>query len=188
MKPQPPQDTATKVKPSGKFFSVQEAMSQGDRKVDRLDETYVPTREPAEILEMGIACCQRGDWKTGFEHLSSLVDSQREAGQLPSRYYSYLGYGMALQEKRFDEGIKLCRYAIKREFYQTENYVNLARTCLLAGKRRMAWKAVEKGLSIDAQNKELLEIHATLGVRQPPVLPFLSRQNVLNRMLGSLRR
>ena len=156
--------------------------------VGRLDETHVAFQDPSDMLEKGIELCRQGNWKDGFELLSTLAQQQNKPGELPGRYYSYLGYGMALHEKRYDEAIKLCRYAIKREFYQTENYVNLARTCMLAGKRKSAWKAVERGLSIDANNPDLQELHGKLGKRHQPIVSFLSRANPINHALGSMRQ
>ena len=156
-------------------------------KPKRLDETVVVHKTPLERLERGMSLCQQGRWQEGVNVLSEIAASQRKAGELPGRYYSYLGYGLALTKRQYDEGIQLCRYAIKQEFYQPENYVNLARSCMLAGKRRMAWKAVARGLSVDANHPGLVELQAEMGARRPPVLPFLSRSSFLNVLLGRVR-
>jgi tetratricopeptide (TPR) repeat protein len=153
----------------------------------RLDETVIAFQNPIDQLEKGIECCRKGDWETGFAHLSAVAARQTKPGELPSRYYSYLGYGMALKQKRFGEGIKLCRYAIKQEFYQIENYANLARTYLLAKRKGDAYKAIKRGLKVDPDYPELQELHRKLGARQNPVLPFLSRGNVFNNVLGRIR-
>lgn len=155
--------------------------------MSRFDETVVAFQNPIDQLEKGIECCRRGDWETGFAHLSAVAERQTKPGELPSRYYSYLGYGMALREKRFGEGIKLCRYAIKQEFYQPENYLNLARTYLLAKRRGEAFKAIKRGLKVDPDFPELQELHKRLGNRKRPVLPFLSRGNFINNLLGRIR-
>ena len=155
--------------------------------MSRFDETVVAFQNPIDQLEKGIDCCRRGDWETGFAHLSAVAERQTKPGELPSRYYSYLGYGMALREKRFGEGIKLCRYAIKQEFYQPENYLNLARTYLLAKRRGEAFKAIKRGLKVDPDFPELQELHKRLGNRKRPVLPFLSRGNFINNLLGRIR-
>lgn len=153
----------------------------------RLDETVIAFDNPADQLEHGLEYCRKGDWKTGLAHLTAVAERQKEPGHLPSRYYSYLGYAMAIQEKRITEGIKLCRYAVKQEFFQVENYVNLARIYLLAKRRGPAFKAIAQGLKIDANNPELVKLHRTLGERRPPVLSFLSRSNPFNQILGRLR-
>lgn len=106
---------------------------------------------------------------------------------MPGLFYSYLGYGIARYQNRVSEGLKLCQHSIKVEFYQPENYVNLARTYLLSNDRSGAVKTVRSGLKIDPQNPDLLELYRDLGIRKLPVLSFLSRSNPLNRFLGSLR-
>lgn len=153
----------------------------------RFDETVIAFQNPIDQLDKGIECCRKGDWETGFAHLSAVAERQTKPGELPSRYYSYLGYGMALREKRFGEGIKLCRYAIKQEFYQPENYVNLARTYLLAKRRGDAFKAIRRGLKVDPDFPELQALHQKLGTRKKPVLPFFSRRNFFNQILGRVR-
>lgn len=143
-------------------------------------------RETSETLERAVALCRQGDWKQGLSHLGRLAEGEDRAA-LPGLFYSYLGYGIALVEQRVHEGVKLCRHAIKVEFYQPDNYLNLARTLLLANDRRAAVDAVQRGLKIDPHHPQLVDLGRELGVRRAPVLPFLSRNNPLNRILGSLR-
>ncbi len=137
-------------------------------------------------LKLGIECCRRGDWNEGLRYLGKLAEGG-ESSDLPGVFYSYLGYGIALCQKRVDEGLKLCQHSIKVEFYEVENYVNLARTCLLARDRRKAVRAVLGGLKIDPHHPELLVLYRELGIRSLPVLPFLDRQNPVNQLLGRIR-
>lgn len=137
--------------------------------------------------ERGLDLCRFGNYKEGLAELASLGDLTRVKG-IPSAYFSYLGYALAKQRNQVQQGIKLCKHAIKLEFFQTENYINLARTCLLSEKfRREAWDAVREGLRIDPESPELLALQKQLGSRRPPVLGFLGRSNPVNRLLGSLR-
>ena len=143
------------------------------------------TRLLTGALKLGIECCRRGDWNEGLHHLGRIAE--RGESELPGLFYSYLGYGIALREQRFQEGLTLCRHSIKVEFYQVENYVNLARTCILAKDRKGAVRAIRGGLKIDPQNAKLLVLYKDLGIRGLPVLPFLDRAHVLNQLLGRLR-
>lgn len=136
-------------------------------------------------LERGLAACRKGEWGIGLRYLGDVA--QTGAASLPGVFYSYLGYGIARYQNRVEEGLKLCQHSIKVEFYQPENYVNLARTYLLHGDRSGAVKTIRSGLKIDPQSSDLLELYNDLGIRKLPVLPFLSRSNPLNRFLGSLR-
>ena len=141
--------------------------------------------ELLNTLRRGIDCCRRGDWNEGLRQLGQIAE--RGDTGLPGIYYSYLGYGIALREKRVREGLQLCRHSVKVEFYQADNYHNLARTCLLARQRSGAVRAVLDGLRIDPHHLGLLALRKELGIRGRPVLPFLDRGNALNQLLGRLR-
>jgi len=138
------------------------------------------------IAEEGILLCRKGEWRRGMELLRTVAADEGRHGELPSQFYSYLGFGVARFERRYREGLRLCRHAVKRD-YQPENYLNLARTHMLVGDRKGAVRAVGTGLKIDPSYPRLRELWQELGVRKRPVVPFLSRDNVLNRILGRLR-
>ena len=164
----------------------------------RLKEILVSVSQPsidrkaqqehlAAVCERGIDLCRQGEWNQGLVDLAWLIQG-KQAKNLPSLCYSYLGYGLAKTQRKVDQGRKLCRHAIRREWFQPENYVNLARTCLLSEKyRQEAWEAVRDGLKVDPDQPELRALRDQLGNRRPPVLTFLSRRNLLNRILGSFR-
>ena len=136
-------------------------------------------------LRRGIDCCRRGDWNEGLRQLGKIAE--RGDTGLPGLFYSYLGYGIALREQRVREGLQLCRHSVKVEFYQADNFHNLARTCLLARQRSGAVRAVLDGLRIDPHHPGLLALRKDLGIRSRPVLPFLDRGHAVNQFLGRLR-
>jgi hypothetical protein len=143
--------------------------------------------EIVNTVKAGIECCRRGDWNAGLQHLGRVTETEDANVGLPGLFYSYLGYGIALRDKRVREGLKLCRHAIEVELFEPENYLNLARTCLLARDRRGAVKAVRAGLKVDRGNQKLIVLYKELGVRGQPVLSFLDRAHPLNVLLGRLR-
>ena len=138
------------------------------------------------MLGRAIDECRKGNWDQGLPYLGLLADSA-DRSSLPGLFYSYLGYGIALRQQRVDEGLKLCKHAIKIEFFQAENYWNLARLHLLKKDRKNAVRAVRDGLKVDPNSAELLVLQKELGMRKLPVLSFLSRNHPLNRILGSIR-
>lgn len=138
------------------------------------------------IAEEGIALCRTGNWLRGMELLRTVAEDEGRHGELPSQFYSYLGFGVARFERRYREGLRLCRHAVKRD-YQPENYLNLARTYMLVGDRKRAVRAVSTGLKIDPSYPRLRELWSEMGMRKRPVLSFLSRDHVLNRVLGKIR-
>lgn len=144
---------------------------------------------PAEVtakLEQGLALCRGGEWEEGMVVLGRLSESD-SSGELPGILYSYLGYAVARCQKRYRDGIKLCEHGIKKQFYEPDNYYNLARTRLLVEDRRRALQAIHRGLKVNSRHRGLLELRQELGRRRPPVLPFLSRNNPLNVLLGKMR-
>jgi hypothetical protein len=147
--------------------------------------TSKPVDQLPEALRRGIELCRQGEWNDGLFFLGKIAEAGRT--DVPGIYYSYLGYGIARCQKRTEEGLKLCRHGVKLQFYEPDNYVNLARTALLANERGEAVQAVRKGLKVDHNNLELQALYRELGIRQSPVLPFLARSNPLNLVLGKIR-
>jgi len=150
--------------------------------------TVMEERAPGtELAWQGIDLCRKGQWRQGMDILRRVADAKDSGVDLPGVFYSYLGFGIARYDRRIREGITLCEHAVKREFYQPENFLNLARTYQLAGHRKKAIEAVVAGRRIDRAHRGLAQLHRELGLRRRPVLPFLSRTNPINRLLGRLR-
>lgn len=139
------------------------------------------------VTQEGIELCRQGSWRQGLDLLRKVAEADDRSAELPGLFYSFLGFGIARFDRRVREGIALCQHAVKREFYQPENYVNLARTYLLAEDRRRASETVLEGLKIDPDHRGLADLLEELGIRRRPVLPFLSRRNPLNYLLGKVR-
>ncbi len=133
----------------------------------------------------GIDQCRKGEWTEGISHLAKAASSA-ERGSLPGAVFSFLGYGLALKEGRVDEGLALCRHAVRVELFDAENHLNLARTQLLANDRSGAYRTVREGLRVDRNDKELQALRKSLGVRRRPALSFLARTHPINRALGRL--
>jgi hypothetical protein len=109
---------------------------------------------------------------------------------------SYYGWLQAVVDKRPRNGATHCRRAVAN--FKTSDkhiaesvypilYLNLGRTLLLSGRKREAVETFRKGLTYDRWHRELRKEMTALGVRKQPVLPFLSRSNPLNKVLGRLR-
>ena len=139
------------------------------------------------IYERGLERCRSGEWKDGLVDLAFLAEQGPHA-DVPALCYSYLGYGLARYRGQIKQGLRLCKHAVRLEFYQPECYVNLARTALLSDRhRRLAANAVFDGLKIDPEHHDLLELRHQVGTRRPPAISFLSRGHILNRILGWIR-
>lgn len=140
--------------------------------------------DPAEVLRQGIRACREDRWRDGLDLLARLARDQEAEGRLPGVFYSYLGHAMARCEGRRHEGLDLCRHAVAKEAYRPENHLNLAAVLALSGNRRGALRSLRNGMALDPDHPGLKELHHRLGVRQSPPIPFLSRSNPANRLIG----
>ncbi len=137
--------------------------------------------------EEGILKCRLGNWKEGMVDLTFVGERDHSDVELPGQFYSYLGYGLAHMDRKYREGLLLCQHSIKIQYFEPENYFNLARTHLLMRNRRKAFKSIARGLALDSGHPGLRRLCRELGLRRRPVLPFLPRANPINSALGRLR-
>lgn len=114
------------------------------------------------------------------------LERRRGSGRMQARYLSYYGLCLALEGRRVDEGIGLCRQAIPLESYNPDLCLNLGRALVAGQRRREAYDAFEKGLGLAPNHAEILRELRRMGRRRRPPLPFLGRSNPLNVLLGKL--
>ena len=138
----------------------------------------------AEAFRQGIQLCCKEKWHEGYNLLIRVSQLVERRGNLPGVFYSYLGVAMARCDGRRRDGMDLCRYAVKVQPDHPENYLNLASSYLMLGRRGEAVRALEHGLQVAPGNRRLLALQSTVGVRQQPLFPFLDRRNPLNAIPG----
>ena len=143
--------------------------------------------ELVEFIDSGIEHCRAGRWEKGADYLGYVAERSHADLSHAGLYLSYLGCAVARIHEQTKEGRALCERAVKAEFYQPENWANLAEVMMLEGERRQAIAAIEQGLKIDAQNERLRQVHESLGRRRRPIVGFLNRRNPLNHVLGRVR-
>jgi tetratricopeptide (TPR) repeat protein len=143
--------------------------------------------ELIEFIDSGIEHCRAGRWEKGANYLGYVAERNHGGLSQAGLYFSYLGCAVARIHKRHREARSLCEHAVKVEFYQPENWANLAEVLLLSGERDEAIEAVMQGLRIDPKHPRLHEVHKALGLRRPRMIRFLARSNPLNHLLGRLR-
>jgi tetratricopeptide (TPR) repeat protein len=142
--------------------------------------------ESLRLARRGLLLCRGGNWEEGSNLLGKAFDTA-SAVVLPGTVYSFLGYGLARQHGRYRQGLSLCEHALRVEPGEPENYVNLARTLLLMNRRRKALGILNRGLALAPEDPALLDVRLALGVRRSPVVPFLDRDHLVNRLLGRVR-
>ena len=105
-------------------------------------------------------------------------------GQSPT-LLSYLGYCLARERQQFKRGIMMCREATKSEPLNSQYWLNLGRTCLVADQKKAAIEAFRRGLKANC-NRKIIEELKRLGLRKTPVFSNLDRAHFLNRNAGKM--
>ncbi len=176
------------------FDAKRQALMEGQHKT----AIAVFTKEQAEKLKLKPEffnevkqLLKRGNGTSAMDVLESAL------ARFPSDPFllSYYGCLLAVVENKPKEGIKICRDAIRRldssmpfgsEFFHPAFYLNLGRAYLKDGNRKEAIAAFTAGLKTDPHNSDILWEMQKLGRRRRPAVPFLTRENPVNKYIGIL--
>jgi predicted Zn-dependent protease len=99
------------------------------------------------------------------------------------RWHSYLGYCIAKERGQVKRGIDLCQASLEIDADNPAHYLNLAKVHLVAKQKTEALTVLRQGMAKGGSD-EIIALFGSLGTRKKPVLPFLHRDNVLNKYLG----
>lgn len=124
-------------------------------------------------------------------HPSVAIEHFRHATELEKRnpyYISFLGVSMARAERNWIPALKLCEMALGMKRNDAQLFLNLAEVYTSAGRREEALFTLDRALASLGPLARIQQARLKLGRRRPPALPFLDRQNILNRQLGILRQ
>lgn len=143
-------------------------------------------REQQKSIQSGIAAAKSEEYLLALNLLADAYSS-RNYDAKAAQGLSYYGLCLALVQKKFKPAIELCRKAIELQFYDGAHYENLARVYVAAGQRKKAVDAADEGLKILPEHEGLVALRKELGYRARPAVPFLSRDNPINQMLGRAR-
>ena len=152
-----------------------------------MDELLYPgatarMREAREEYQLGRAFFDKKQWKTAARHFAQ---AERRSGREDVYQHLYRScHGLSLVYCGDVSGLNLCRHAAGVETVNAEVFLNLALAELKFQHRKRACQAVSRGLSLDPRHKKLLRLRNKMGMRRQPCLPFLKRDNVLNKWLG----
>ena len=102
-------------------------------------------------------------------------------------YLSHYGLVVALEREDFEAAMKLCESASRLDPRNPVVHVNLGKVYRMTGDRENAHRSFIAGWNADHSHPAPAAELTRMGVRRPPVLPFLSRSNWLNVRLGRLR-
>lgn len=141
-----------------------------------------PTPDASASLEEGLRRFRDGDLEGAHD---AFGQAHRRAPSDP-RIQSWYGLTLVLVEKNSNLGVVLVDGAVRTGRPEPELVINQSRVAMALGQRVRAVRALERGLAFHPGNPDLVEARRNLGTRQRPVVPFLSRRNWLNRVLGRI--
>jgi len=143
-----------------------------------------------ELCPQAREAFDHGRRKLEANEAAAAVEPLREAQRLApdhAQIRSTLGVAIVLGNRDFESARALCESAAKQEFFNPDLYLNLARVYLAVGRRPEALRYLRRGQMIDPGHAAIRDAIAELGMRRLPIVPFLPRRHVVNRMLGSVR-
>ena len=150
---------------------------------------------PASGAPAGGAAGGAGPLEQGLAAFASLdllgshaaFERAHRAAPRDPRAMSWYGVTLVLVERNITLGISLCDQALRVSPTEPEYLLNSARVHLSMHQRQRAARAITRGLEAWPDHPELQAAQLALGTRRAPVIPFLSRDNPVNRMLGRMR-
>ncbi|MGD2075276.1 MAG: hypothetical protein PVI91_12560 [Gammaproteobacteria bacterium] len=154
---------------------------------NNMDELLYPganerMREARTEYRLGRSFFDKGRWKSAASHFGQ---AERISGREDVYRQLYRScHGLSLIYAGDVSGLNLCRNAAGLETVHAAVFLNLALAELRLHHRKRACQAVSRGLKVDPRHKELLALRRKMGVRRPPFIPFLKRDNLLNKWLG----
>ena len=100
-------------------------------------------------------------------------------------FCSTLAVSLAKEKNDFKRAISLCKEAIKSEPKNSIHFLHLGKVHILANQKKDAIRIFYMGLRY-AENRDIIAELNRVGRRRPPIIPFLDRGNLLNRLLGKM--
>ncbi len=98
-------------------------------------------------------------------------------------WHSRLGFCIAKQRGHLTRAFELCRTAIEHDPDNPLHHLYLGKVYLVAGNTYEALQAFRQGMVLGG-SPELERMLDAIGTRKSPVIPFLSRDALLNKYLG----
>ena len=138
----------------------------------------------------GVDSVSKGDFLSGLAYFEAAIELAKKVEKIapPPKYLSFYGLCLALVSTKSQTALELCESAVAVEFYNPDLFHNLARVHLRMGRRDRAYPVLLRGLQLHPGHRGILSDLRSLGIRRRPILPFLSRGNPVNRLLGSVFR
>jgi len=140
-------------------------------------------QELPQRLQEGVILVERG----ALDQAQMIFAGYLERHPESSVSLSYAGLLACMKDRQASKGLQFCQEAVRRDPGEALCHLNLSKIYFTVGDRYQCVRSLHRGLKIRSPYRPLLMgFYRTIGLRRKPVLPFLSRNNVLNNLLGRL--
>jgi Tfp pilus assembly protein PilF len=160
-------------------FVVQES-SRGPKSVP---EKAKETLESKALFNQALEFLSRSQTHQALEKVQKAL----RIAPRNSRYMSLYGLCVAMERGDHESAEKLCEKAIRLDPRDPVNRVNLGKVYRLEGRTSDAYDQFIGAWEVDRFHPAPAAELSRMGIRRPPVVPFLPRGNWLNVHLGRLR-
>jgi tetratricopeptide (TPR) repeat protein len=144
----------------------------------------MPDNSGLAEFKLGVSLLRKGYSAEALEYLQRAA----ELKQQNPYYLSFLGVSMGRAQGKWTTAIDLCKTALGMRRNEPQLYVNLAEVYVSAGRRDRAVETLDTAVKYCGRDASIGRMRGKLGKRLSPVLPFLERDNLVNRRLGELRQ
>lgn len=143
-----------------------------------------PDRDIVNDFREGMQFFEVGNYDVAMEFFTEVTNLVGPDDPQYNVYRSWLGLTQAMQGH--SGGLVLCRLAAKEEAREGDVFFNLARAEFRIGDVDKALRALEQGHQLSPHHVGIGEMLQRLNRRRDPAIPFLSRNNILNKFIGKL--
>ena len=141
-----------------------------------------------QLLRQGCDALRRERYREACDALGEYCGrSLRMETPIPSTALAFYGLAVGHAENVRD-GLEICFQALSADRRNSNAYLCLARLYVLADARKNAIDVLAQALRVCGDQRELIALRRTLGVRQVCAIPFLPRESVVNVRLGRVLR
>jgi tetratricopeptide (TPR) repeat protein len=134
-------------------------------------------------FKQGVRMLRDAHPNDAFAHFRKAADLEKNNPY----YISFVGVSLARAQRKWEPALKLCEMALGMKHNEAQLYLNLAEVYTSSGRREEALITLDRALASLGPNARIQEARLKLGRRRSPALPFLDRENIVNRYLGALR-
>jgi tetratricopeptide (TPR) repeat protein len=145
--------------------------------------TLSETHESKVLFNQALEMLSRSHIRGAIKHLEEAL----QISPNNAAYLSHYGLCVAIDREDFDAAVKLCERALKIDPKDVVSRVNLGKVYRMQGDNSAAYDEFLRAWKADKSHPGPASELSRMGIRRPPIVPFLSRSHWLNVRLGRLR-